>query len=161
MAKAYLGLGSNLGDKKEYIDQAVTFLSQREEITLKKISSYYETDPVGYTDQDVFLNIVVEIDTMLEPYELLAYCNEIEEMLQRKRIVRWGPRTIDVDILLFEGFSSTDERLTVPHPRMMERAFVMVPLYELEQNMIINDVKIEDIIKNLDIEGIRKVSYGR
>lgn len=161
MAKAYLGLGSNIGDKKAYLDQAVALLNQQEKVSVKKTSSYYETEPVGYTDQDVFLNIALEIDTTLEPYELLAYCNGIEETLKRKRIIRWGPRTIDIDILLYEGFSSNDERLMVPHPRMMERAFVVVPLYEIGQNIMINDMKIEDVIKKLDTEGIRKVTYDK
>ncbi|AKL94431.1 2-amino-4-hydroxy-6-hydroxymethyldihydropteridine pyrophosphokinase FolK [Clostridium aceticum] len=160
MAKGYLGLGSNMGDKKEYLDQAVEQINQHPSITVTKVSSYYETDPVGYTDQDVFLNVVVEIDTDLPPYELLSYCNEIEEILQRKRLIRWGPRTIDVDVLLYEDYTSNDEKLTVPHPRMWERAFVMIPLYEIAKDITNNGEHIEEIIKNLCKEGIRKVDYG-
>lgn len=161
MAKAYLGLGSNIGDKKGHLDKAIELLKQQEKITVRNISSYYETDPVGYIDQDLFLNIVVEIETQLEPYKLLEYCNRIEEILKRKRILRWGPRTIDVDILLYEDFISDDEKLIIPHPRMKERAFVMVPLYEINQNVVIDSTNIKDIINNLDIKGIRKVNYGQ
>lgn len=157
MTKAYLGLGSNMGNKKEYINKAITLLNQHEKITIEKTSSYYETPPVGYIDQDVFINKVIEIQTELEPYELLAYCNEIEEILKRKRIIRWGPRTIDIDILLYENYTSDDEKLTIPHPRMGERAFVIIPLYEITQDVIINGIKIADIIKNLDMEDIKKL----
>ncbi|AOY76315.1 2-amino-4-hydroxy-6-hydroxymethyldihydropteridine diphosphokinase [Clostridium formicaceticum] len=159
MAKGYLGLGSNMGDKKEYLDQAIEQINQHPSITVKKVSSYYETDPIGYTEQDVFLNVVVEIDTSLSPYELLAYCNEIEELLKRKRIIRWGPRTIDVDVLLYENYTSDDEKLTVPHPRMWKRAFVMIPLYEIAKDITNNGEHIGEIIKNLCKEGIRKVDY--
>lgn len=161
MSKAYLGLGSNIGDKKENIDNAVEMLRKNEKVKIKKISSYYETEPVGYHDQDWFLNIVVEIDTSLEPYQLLEFCSCIEEKLKRKRIIRWGPRTIDVDILLYEGFNSKDEKLTLPHPRMRERAFVMVPLYEIAPNIEINNQNIRQVLKNLEGEEIRKIDYDR
>ncbi|SET33606.1 2-amino-4-hydroxy-6-hydroxymethyldihydropteridinediphosphokinase [Natronincola peptidivorans] len=157
MARVYLGLGSNIDDKKEHIDNAIDLLQQHEAINVINTSSYYETDPVGYIHQDIFLNAVVEITTTLEPYNLLAYCNHIEETLKRKRIIRWGPRTIDVDILLFENYTTEDEKLTIPHPRMVERAFVMVPLYELAKDIIIHDKNIRHILENLDTEGIRKV----
>ncbi|SHJ97691.1 2-amino-4-hydroxy-6-hydroxymethyldihydropteridine diphosphokinase [Paramaledivibacter caminithermalis] len=159
MNKAYLGLGSNIDDKRKNIDMAVDMLRNSKDIKIINISSYYETEPVGYHDQDWFLNIVVEIDTSLEPYKLLEFCNYIEEKLKRKRIIRWGPRTIDVDILLYEGFDSEDEKLTLPHPRMTERAFVMVPLYEIAPDIKINNIDIKQIIKNLEGEGIRKINY--
>lgn len=158
MTKAYLGLGGNIGNRKENIDKAVELLNNHENIIVLKTSSYYETEPVGYKDQDWFLNIVVEIDTSLIPYDLLKYCNFIEEELKRKRLVRWGPRTIDVDILLYEGFVSEDEKLTVPHPRMMERAFVMVPLYEIAPNIVIKEKNIKEIIDRLEGEEIRKLN---
>ncbi|MCT4563941.1 MAG: 2-amino-4-hydroxy-6-hydroxymethyldihydropteridine diphosphokinase [Maledivibacter sp.] len=161
MHKAYLGLGSNIGEKKENIDSAVDMLKQHKSIEVKNISSYYETEPVGYEDQDWFVNVVVEIETNLEPYQLLEFCGSIEEKLKRKRIIRWGPRTIDVDILVYEGFTSQDERLTLPHPRMTERAFVMVPLYEIAPNIDINNENIKQILKNLEGEEIRKIDYDR
>lgn len=159
MSKAYLGLGSNIGERKENIDSAIDLISSHEKTKLLQVSSYYETEPVGYKDQDWFLNVVLEIDTTLKPYELLEFCGEIEEKLKRKRIIRWGPRTIDVDILLYEGFNSEDERLTVPHPRMTERAFVMVPLYEIAPNTKINNKDIGEIMKNFAGEEIRKINY--
>ncbi|MCC5911799.1 MAG: 2-amino-4-hydroxy-6-hydroxymethyldihydropteridine diphosphokinase [Clostridiaceae bacterium] len=159
MAKAYLGLGSNMGDKKKYLDDAMDFIEEHGGIKVNKVSSYYETEPVGYEEQDLFLNIVAEIDTTLEPYDLLAYCNTIEERLNRKRIIRWGPRTIDVDILLYENYTSVDDTLTIPHPRMLERNFVMVPLYEIADHIIIDGTKIHDIINELNKNGIRKVSH--
>lgn len=161
MHKAYLGLGSNIGKKKENIDNAVDMLKHHELIEVKSASSYYETEPVGYHEQDWFLNIVVEIETKLEPYQLLEFCSYIEEKLKRKRIIRWGPRTIDVDILLYDGYISQDEKLTIPHPRMTERAFVMVPLYEIAPNIDINNKNIKQILKNLEGEEIRKIDYDR
>lgn len=159
MSKAYLGLGSNIGDTKENIDNAIDMLRNHEKVEVTKISSYYETEPVGYEDQDWFLNVVLEIDTTLKPYELLELCNLIEEKLKRKRIIRWGPRTIDVDILLYEGFESNDEKLTLPHPRMTERAFVIIPLNEITSEIKINDRSISEILKSLDGEEIRKIDY--
>lgn len=159
MSKAYLGLGSNIGNKKENIDNSIDMIKNHRLIDLKKVSSYYETEPVGYHEQDWFLNVVLEIDTKLMPYELLEFCGLIEEKLKRKRIIRWGPRTIDVDILLYEGFVSTDEKLTVPHPRMTERAFVMIPLYEIAPNIEIDNKNISQILKKLEGEEIRKINY--
>lgn len=157
MTRAYLGIGGNMGNKKENIEKTIELLKSNDSIKVTKISSLYETEPVGYVDQDWFLNIVVEIDTSLEPYSLLEYCNHIETELRRERIIKWGPRTIDVDILLYEGFTLTSEKLTVPHPRMCERAFVMIPLYEIVQNIVINNTEINDIVKNLQGEKIRKI----
>ena len=158
MVKAYLGLGSNMGNKRENINRAVELLDTGENIIVTGLSSYYETEPVGYLDQDLFLNIVVEINTNLGPYELLDYCNNIEKELKRKRTITWGPRTIDIDILCYEGLSSREDKLSVPHPRMMERAFVMVPLYELTKDIIIDGMAIRDIMQDLDTQGIRKLS---
>jgi len=157
MVKAYLGLGSNMGDTQKNIDTAITLLKHTEGIEVIRQSSYYETEPVGYTDQEWFLNIVLEIKTDLAPKDLLKVCQGIENELKRKRIIRWGPRTIDVDILLYENYTSDEEYLTIPHPRMTERAFVMVPLYEIASNLNINNMPISDIVKNLKGEEIRKV----
>lgn len=157
MAKVYLGLGSNMGNTRENIDNAIKILGQHDRIKIVKKSSYYETEPVGYKDQEWFLNRVVQIDTTLSPYDLLLYCHFIENQLKRKRIIRWGPRTIDVDILLYEDFISDDEKLTIPHPRMLERAFVMIPLYEIAPCQEINGQKIKEIMENFKGEEIRKL----
>ncbi|MPW25080.1 2-amino-4-hydroxy-6-hydroxymethyldihydropteridine diphosphokinase [Alkalibaculum sp. M08DMB] len=155
MAKAYLGLGSNIGDTKEHLDNAIDILRSSKDIVVLKKSSYYKTEPIGYENQDWFLNMVVEVETTLEPKELLQYCQLIETQLKRKRIVRWGPRTIDIDILLYENYSSNQESLIVPHPRMTERAFVMIPLYEIAPDLLIKDVAISEVVKQL--EGLETV----
>ncbi|WP_129595856.1 2-amino-4-hydroxy-6-hydroxymethyldihydropteridine diphosphokinase [Anaerophilus nitritogenes] len=158
MNKAYLSLGSNLGNKKENIENALKYL-ESESVHIVSVSSYYETEPVGYTDQDWFLNMAIQIETSLNPYELLLYCQEIEQKLKRKRIIRWGPRTIDIDILLYENIYMNDEKLTIPHPRMIERAFVMIPLLEINKDLMIDQKPIKDIVKNMKKEEIRKVCY--
>lgn len=131
MNVSYLSLGSNMGDRIAMLERAVGQLAAHPEIEVGSISSVYETDPVGFTDQDAFLNIVVEVKTTQSASDLLEVCQKIEQYLQRERLVRWGPRTIDLDILLFNQDNIETERLTIPHPRMHERAFVLVPLLEI------------------------------
>lgn len=157
MSKAYLGIGSNLGDKKENINSAIELLKDNDSITVTKVSSIYETEPVGYLDQDLFLNVVCEIETGLLPYELLDCCNQIEAQLKRVRLIHWGPRTIDVDILLYDDLKLQEERLTIPHPRMKERAFVIIPLMELAPEITIDGEAIASIAEGLKDEGVRKI----
>lgn len=156
MKTAYLGIGGNIGDTRENIDETIELLKKNNSIKVTGVSSFYETEPVGYTDQAWFLNVVVEIETDLEPLKLLDYCQYIENELKRERTIRWGPRTIDVDILLYEDYSSDSEVLTVPHPRMTQRAFAMVPLYEINSKLVIDGIDIKDIVENLKGEEIRK-----
>ncbi|MGD6804887.1 2-amino-4-hydroxy-6-hydroxymethyldihydropteridine diphosphokinase [Rossellomorea vietnamensis] len=131
----YLSLGSNVGDREQYLKKAIKQLSGHPEIELERVSSIYETDPVGYTDQGSFLNLAVEIRTSLTPQTLLHQCLQIEKDLGREREFRWGPRIIDLDILLYNQENIETEELIVPHPRMHERAFVLVPLTELSQTI--------------------------
>lgn len=126
--EAYVALGSNLGNREQTLRQAVELLSDRAGIQVERVSDIYETDPVGYTDQPAFLNMAVAVRTSLEPDDLLSELLDIEQQLGRVRDIRWGPRTVDLDLLLYEQVSMDTQRLTLPHPRMMERAFVMVPL---------------------------------
>src|SRR5690554_3167182 len=149
MARVYLSLGSNLGDKVNYLKQAVEHLQKHEKIIITKTSSLYETSPVDYENQDNFINQVIEIETTLSPYELLAYCQEIENNLGRKRIIRFGPRTIDLDILLYNDLQLNEEDLIIPHPRMTNRAFVLIPLFEINKNIFINDVAISDLVERI------------
>lgn len=128
--KAYLGLGSNLGNKKKNLETAIQLLSS-DTTKVKKISQFYETKPVGYTQQDDFLNCVLEIETLLPPSELMDYVLEIEKELKRERTIHWGPRTLDIDILLYDNLISEEEHVLLPHPRMTERLFVLVPLAEI------------------------------
>ena len=131
----YLSLGSNLGDRASYIQQAVEGLAKHSEINIAKVSSMYETEPVGYVDQPWFYNAALKLTTTLTPEDLLIYTKKIETELGRERIEKWGPRTIDIDILLFNGIERTKENLIIPHPRMLERAFVLVPLREIENDL--------------------------
>ncbi|WP_029452326.1 2-amino-4-hydroxy-6-hydroxymethyldihydropteridine diphosphokinase [Clostridium algidicarnis] len=147
MNKIYLGLGSNIGDTKKNIETAISMLSKK--VNIKDKSSYYETEPVGFKDQPWFLNIVIEGETNLTIEELLNFTQSVESDMKRVKTFLNGPRIIDVDILLYNDANIVSERLSVPHPRMHERAFVMVPLFELSKDLIINDISIEDIIKKL------------
>lgn len=126
-----LGLGSNLGDREQTILQAIDMLASHPAIAVRRVSSLYETTPVGFTEQPDFLNTVLVLETSLDAYELLEFCLETERSLGRVRERKWGPRTIDIDILLFNELVADDERLTIPHPRMHERCFVLVPLAEV------------------------------
>ena len=157
MNRAYLGLGTNMGDRQFYLKEACRMLSENEKITILKISKIYETKAWGYTQQDDFLNICVELDTLIKPMELLEVCQQIEEELNRVRTIRWGPRTIDVDILFFNHIISKDEKLILPHPRIKERAFVIIPLMDLNSNLIIEDKSINYYFCKLSEEEINKV----
>jgi 2-amino-4-hydroxy-6-hydroxymethyldihydropteridine diphosphokinase len=133
---AFIGLGSNMGDRYQFLIQATNLLDNHPNIALVNVSSIYETEPVGYEEQDLFLNMVAEVKTDLTAEELLAVCNRIEQKLGRKREIKWGPRTIDLDILLFNQENIETEKLVIPHPRMLERTFVMVPLLEIRPNIV-------------------------
>ncbi len=132
MTLVYLGLGSNLGDRISYLNEAVDILNSHEHITVIKVSSFYETDPVGYEEQGKFMNCVALCETELSPHALLDFIQGVENTLKRVRTIRWGPRTIDVDILMYGDLKLWDEpRLLIPHPRMTEREFVLAPLAEI------------------------------
>lgn len=129
--RVYLSIGSNIADREQYLQQAVTQLKQNPAIKIVRISSVYETQPVGGVKQDDFLNIAVALQTKLAPLELLDYLHQIELMLHRKRLIHWGPRTIDLDILYFDDLVSQDKVLTLPHPEIKNRLFVLVPMKEI------------------------------
>lgn len=136
MNVAYLSLGSNIEDRLMYLTEAVRSLHMNEDIEVTAISSIYETVPVGYTEQADFLNLVVCVRTTLEPHALLNECQAIEQQQGRVRKVRWGPRTVDLDIILYNSDAIESESLVIPHPRMRERAFVLLPLLEIAPNAI-------------------------
>ncbi len=129
--RAVLGLGANLGDPLAALRTAVEALGLLPDTTVTSVSSVYQTAPVGYADQPDFYNIVLTLETALTPHALLGGCLGIEAALGRVRTFRNAPRVVDIDLLLYEGVAESTEELTVPHPRMMERAFVLVPLSEL------------------------------
>lgn len=128
---AYLALGSNLGDRLELLREAVRRLGESEGIEVARSSRVFETEPVG-PPQPAYLNAVIEVRTTLDPRQLLEACRAAEDELGRVRTERWGPRTIDVDILTFDDRTVDEPDLQIPHPRMHERGFVLVPLGELD-----------------------------
>lgn len=130
-AAAYVGLGSNLGSRESWLAEAIRLLGEHPGIRVEACSSVYETDPVGYLEQPAFLNMAVRVRTRLSPHALLAYMLQVEQELGRKREVRWGPRTIDLDLLIYGDLQLNTPDLTLPHPRMPERAFVLVPLHDV------------------------------
>lgn len=134
--RVFLGLGSNMGDRKAYLDGAIQGLKEADQVSLIQVSSYIETPPYGLVDQDPFLNAVVEIETTLAPYPLLDLCQSLEQTAGRVRKVHWGPRTLDVDILFYDREILGLDRLAVPHPDLVNRAFVLEPMAELAPNFI-------------------------
>ena len=128
----FLGLGSNLGDRLELLQQAVNSLNDDARISVQAVSSIYETEPVGGPDQGPYLNMAVRAATVHTPAALLAACHRVEAELGRTRDVRWGPRTIDIDVLLYADNRVVDTPdLQVPHPRLTERAFALIPTIEV------------------------------
>jgi 2-amino-4-hydroxy-6-hydroxymethyldihydropteridine diphosphokinase len=130
--RAFLGLGSNLGDRLTTLQRGTDLLGERHGIRLRRSSRVYATDPIGGPEQPEYLNAVLEIETTLDPYGLLDACRVVEDALGRERVEHWGPRTIDVDVLTFGDAEIDEPDLIVPHPRMHERGFVLVPLLELD-----------------------------
>jgi 2-amino-4-hydroxy-6-hydroxymethyldihydropteridine diphosphokinase len=156
MSKAYLSIGSNLGDRFEYLQNAVLEICNNSQISKVKVSSIYETTPVGGPQQDDFLNAVIEIETQLSPNELLAFAQQLEQQANRVRTEHWGPRTLDVDILDYENVVSNDSELTLPHPRISERAFVVVPWFEISPNFVISGLgKLEKLHNQIDRSGVQ------
>ena len=134
--KAFLGLGSNLGDRAHYLEEAVSALSSPV-LKIEATSRIYETEPWGLLDQPLYWNLVIKIETSLEPLELLHVCQEIERQLGRERKQHWGPRTIDIDLLIYDNIVSDSEELILPHPYLEERAFVLVPLREIAPELVL------------------------
>ena len=153
----YLSLGSNMGNKFEYIDKAVECISRNSNINITKQSSYYETEPWGKTDQESFINICLEMETDLSPVQLLDEMQKIEASNGRTREVHWGPRTIDIDILLYGELKIKNEILTIPHMRMTERLFVLIPLREINKDIVINYKKIDEYLNEIEDQGVKKV----
>ena len=133
--RAYLGLGSNLGDKETYLNQAVEALDETRGCQVEKVSSYLVTEPYGGVEQDDFLNACLCLKTYLSPEELLRRLHEIEQDAHRERIIRWGPRTLDLDILLYDDLILETEDLILPHMDMENREFVLKPLSEIAPNL--------------------------
>ena len=133
---AYIGIGSNLGDKVSQCEKAITEILKASQNKLLAKSSFFETKPLGYASQDWFINGVIKIETELEPLQLLRALKRIESQLGREETFRWGPRTIDLDILFFDGREIRTEGLQIPHPLLHERQFVLIPLAEIDRDLI-------------------------
>ncbi len=131
MVQVFIGLGSNLGRREEFLERAIAALAQTPGVALRRQAQVYETEPVGISEQPWFLNTVVEIETDLSPHELLTVCKRIERALGRHERGRYGPREIDLDILLYDDIVIQDPDLHIPHAQMHQRRFVLVPLAEL------------------------------
>lgn len=129
--KVYVGVGSNMGDRCSYIDFARNSILESGEIRNMRTASVIETEPYGYLDQDMFLNTVFEFETLKSPGELLGFLQDIENRAGRERKVHWGPRTLDLDILLYDHIITDEEELVIPHPEIAKRMFVLKPLCEL------------------------------
>lgn len=130
-SEVYLSIGSNMGEKEENLRQAIALLEADRRTKVIQVSSFLETEPVGYLEQDNFLNGAVRIETLRSPEELLALIGEIEETLKRERVIHWGPRTIDLDIIFYEDRIIETKDLTIPHIEMANRSFVLEPLCEI------------------------------
>lgn len=133
----FIGLGSNMGQKEENIQRALELLGKGGQISVAGVAPLYRTGPVGYLDQDWFLNTVAELETGLSPHDLLKLLMDIENLMGRERTIRWGPRVIDLDILLYSDKAVNTPELEIPHPRLTERAFVMVPLADLCPDLVL------------------------
>ena len=152
MAIVYIGLGSNLGDRLGFIQQAVQMLDFHDAIKVLETSSFYETEPYGVKEQEWFINAAVKVSTSLTPVEVLRVCQHIEEKLGRKREMKWGPRVIDLDILLYDEQIIADDILTIPHPATYDRACCIVPLLEIAEDLIhpILQKDMDEIYQNLE-----------
>ncbi len=157
MARAYIGLGSNLGDRGAQLDFALTQLSNATGVSSVRTSAYYETAPVGPIEQDDFLNAVAELETTLTPEELFSVLQNIEQLAGRTREVRWGPRTLDLDLLDYDGLAKQTATLTLPHPEAHRRAFVLAPWAELAPNHRLAGQSVTDWLANLGDTGVRRV----
>lgn len=161
---SYIALGSNQGNREDHLQTAIKEIEFISKIDVLKVSPIYETEPLGNTNQPPFLNMVIQIETTLTPLELLETTQKIENKGGRKRIEKWGPRTIDLDILLFNKENIVLETLEIPHPRLFERGFVLIPLKDIAPHLRLNDGQAIDYYLHqlTDKEGVHKwkSSYG-
>lgn len=151
---ALVGLGSNIGDKVANIRQAITLLMEPGDIRLVRTSRFYRTPPWGVLEQDWFVNACIAVATELGPHELLARCLAVENEMKRVREVRWGPRIIDVDVLTYKDVTLSDPELTLPHPRITERAFVLLPLADIAPGIVIAGHGLAHWLAAVDTAGV-------
>jgi 2-amino-4-hydroxy-6-hydroxymethyldihydropteridine diphosphokinase len=160
LAEAFIALGGNVGDVRATFDSAIAILCDGPEMRLTARSSDYRTPPWGVTDQPSFINAVIAVSTTLAPHMLLTRAQACERALGRDRAQEqhWGPRTIDLDLLAYDDLALKDPTLTLPHPHLFERAFVLVPLVEIAPDCVIAGIRVNDVLKRVDVTGIEKLS---
>jgi 2-amino-4-hydroxy-6-hydroxymethyldihydropteridine pyrophosphokinase len=149
MAKIYLGLGSNRGDRLTFLKSALAGIAKLDRTSIDAVSSVYETEPVGKKDQSEFFNAVAEIESTLSPQDLLREVKRIEQDLGRKDRIRWGPREIDIDILYYDDLVLNDESIQIPHGEVLNRRFVLIPLNEIAPGFVdpVRKLSIVDLLK--------------
>jgi 2-amino-4-hydroxy-6-hydroxymethyldihydropteridine diphosphokinase len=159
MAEALIALGGNVGDVRSTFEQAIAKLCSDDAVRLIARSADYRTPPWGIAAQAPFVNAVIAVTTSLAPHDLLARAQECERALGRNRALerRWGPRTIDIDLLAYDDLVLIDQHLILPHPHMLERAFVLAPLAEIAPDRLIAGVKVSDALDRVDASGIDKL----
>ncbi|MCG2624238.1 2-amino-4-hydroxy-6-hydroxymethyldihydropteridine diphosphokinase [Arthrobacter sp. I2-34] len=160
--RAVLALGSNLGERSDTLSLAVADLVDTPQVRLREVSPVVQTKPVGGpADQPDYLNMVIEVETDLAPFELLAHCQAVENKHHRARDVRWGPRTLDIDIITYGDLVLDDERLTIPHPRAAERAFVLQPWAWMDSSATLNGVPVGQLAAAAaDLDGLQPFGPG-
>jgi 2-amino-4-hydroxy-6-hydroxymethyldihydropteridine diphosphokinase len=159
LVEAFIALGGNVGDVRATFDSAIAILCDSSEVRLLARSSDYRTPPWGIADQPPFTNAIIAVSTTLAPRQLLSRAQACELALGRDRAheQHWGPRTIDLDILAYDDLVLNDATLTLPHPRLFERAFVLVPLAEIAPDRVIAGIRVSDALKRVDTAGIEKL----
>jgi 2-amino-4-hydroxy-6-hydroxymethyldihydropteridine diphosphokinase len=159
MAEALLGLGGNVGDVRATLSEAIALFADGADVELIARSSDYRTPPWGVTDQPPFINLAIAVETRLSPRDLLTRALNVERALDRDRTRerRWGPRTIDIDLLAYDDITLDEPALTLPHPRLFERAFVLVPLAEIVPDRVIAGRHVRDALAAIDAGGIEKL----
>jgi len=158
--RAALGLGSNLGNRRQHLLKAIETLRATPHVTVVKVSPLVETDPVGGPEQPDFVNAVVVAETTLSPAALLDLAHQCEGAAQRERAERWGPRTLDVDVLAYGELVSDDPELTLPHPRATERAFVLVPWSAIDPDFVVAGRSVADWAADVDPSAVRPFPLG-
>ncbi|MBD9372577.1 2-amino-4-hydroxy-6-hydroxymethyldihydropteridine diphosphokinase [Rhizobium sp. ARZ01] len=154
--RATLGLGGNIGDPVEAMRKALLALDRRVDCRVAGVSRLYRTPPWGKTDQAWFFNACALIETALAPEALLDVCLSVEREMKRERIERWGPRTIDIDVLTYDELSQSGGRLEIPHPRMTERGFVLMPLADIAADMVVRGREVSGWLADADVAGIER-----
>jgi 2-amino-4-hydroxy-6-hydroxymethyldihydropteridine diphosphokinase len=159
MVEALLSLGGNVGNVGDTLARAIAMLCADETVQLRARSADYRTAPWGVTDQPAFINICIAVETTLAPYALLARAHVVERGLGRQRLqeIHWGPRPVDIDLLDYDGQIITEPGLTLPHPHLFERAFVLVPLAEIAGDRVIGGVRIGDAVQRIDATGVERL----